>query len=92
MSHAALVEVTKRHVDFCSGEGIVMESLPQELLDIGQGFIALDPPRHTKVRRLLTAAFTPKQIRRINDQIRANAPAAPCLRLAPNTVGHRRWS
>jgi cytochrome P450 len=73
MSHAALVEVTKRHVDFCSGEGIVMESLPQELLDIGQGFIALDPPRHTKVRRLLTAAFTPKQIRRINDQIQANA-------------------
>ncbi len=73
MSHAALVEVTKRNEDFLSGEGIVMESMPQELLDAGQGFIAMDPPRHTKVRRLLTSAFTPKQITRINTQIRGNA-------------------
>ncbi len=71
--HADLVEVTKRHADFLSGEGIVMESMPQELLDAAQGFIAMDPPRHTKVRRLLSSAFTPKQISRINDQIRANA-------------------
>lgn len=72
-SHATLVEVTKRHEDFLSGEGIVFESLPQELLDTAQGFIAMDPPRHTKVRRLLTSAFTPRQIRRIQDRIRANA-------------------
>ncbi len=71
--HADLVEVTKRHEDFISGEGIVMESMPQELLDAGQGFIAMDPPRHTKIRRLLSSAFTPKQIRRIHDQIQANA-------------------
>ena len=71
--HADLVEVTKRHEDFISGEGIVMESMPQELLDAGQGFIAMDPPRHTKIRRLLSSAFTPKQIRRIDDQIQANA-------------------
>jgi cytochrome P450 len=71
--HADLVEVTKRHEDFLSGEGIVMESMPQELLDAGQGFIAMDPPRHTKIRRLLSAAFTPKQIARINDRIAANA-------------------
>lgn len=71
--HADLVEVTKRHEDFLSGEGIVMESIPQDLLDAAQGFIAMDPPRHTKIRRLLSSAFTPKQIRRINDQIEANA-------------------
>lgn len=71
--HADLVEVTKRHHDFVSGEGIVMESIPQELLDAAQGFIAMDPPRHTKVRRLLSSAFTPKQISRIGDQIFANA-------------------
>ena len=71
--HADLVEVTKRPGDFLSGEGIVFESMPQELLDAGQGFIAMDPPRHTKVRRLLSSAFTPKQIKRIDTQIRANA-------------------
>lgn len=71
--HADLVEVTRRHEDFLSGEGIVFESMPQELLDAGQGFIAMDPPRHTKVRKLLASAFTPRQMRRISEQIEANA-------------------
>ena len=71
--HADLVEVTRRHEDFVSGQGIVFESMPQELLDAGQGFIAMDPPRHTKVRRLLSSAFTPRQMARIGDRIEANA-------------------
>ena len=71
--HADLVEVTKRHEDFLSGQGIVFESMPQELLDAGQGFIAMDPPRHTKVRKLLASAFTPRQMRRISERIEANA-------------------
>lgn len=71
--YADLVEATKRHEDFVSGEGIVFESMPQELLDSGQGFIAMDPPRHTQVRRLLSSAFTPKQMARIDHRIRANA-------------------
>jgi cytochrome P450 len=71
--HADLVEVTKRHEDFVSGEGVVFDSMPQELLDAGQGFIAMDPPRHTRIRRLLASAFTPKQMRRIHALIQANA-------------------
>jgi len=73
VTHRHLVEVTRRHDDFLSGQGIVFESMPQELLDAAQGFIAMDPPRHTKVRRLLSAAFTPRQMARINDRIVANA-------------------
>ena len=71
--YADLVEVTRRHDDFVSGQGVVFESMPQELLDQGQGFIAMDPPRHTRIRRLLTAAFTPRQMARIDDDIVANA-------------------
>ncbi|MBY0291542.1 cytochrome P450 [Mycolicibacterium gadium] len=73
VTHPLLVAATRRHDDFVSGQGIVMESIPQELLDSAQGFIAMDPPRHTKIRRLLAAAFTPKQMRRISDRIHANA-------------------
>ena len=65
--------MTRRHDDFLSGQGVVFESMPQELLDQGQGFIAMDPPRHTRIRRLLTAAFTPRQMARIDDDIVANA-------------------
>ncbi len=68
-----LVEVTKRHDDFLSGPGILMESLPAELVEAGQSIIGMDPPRHTKLRRLVASAFTPKQMRRIEDRIRANA-------------------
>ena len=71
--HADLVEVTRRPGDFLSGKGITFESIPPELLDAAQGFIAMDPPRHTKIRRLVAAAFTPKQLARIDDQIVANA-------------------
>ncbi len=71
--HADLVEVTRRHDDFISGDGIVFDSIPAELLDAGQGFIAMDPPRHTQIRRLLVSAFTPKQMARIEQDIIANA-------------------
>ncbi|RUP06093.1 MAG: cytochrome P450 [Mycobacterium sp.] len=71
--HADLVEVTRRPQDFLSGEGIAFESIPKEMLDAAQGFIAMDPPRHTKLRRLMAAAFTPKQLARIDDHIVANA-------------------
>ena len=71
--HRDLVEVTKRPDDFVSGQGITFESLPPELLDAAQSFIAMDRPRHTKIRRLVASAFTPRQLRRIDDRIRANA-------------------
>ncbi len=71
--HADLVEVTRRPGDFLSGRGITFESLPLEVLDAAQGFIAMDPPRHTKIRRLMAAAFTPKQLARIDDHIVANS-------------------
>ena len=71
--HADLVEVTRRPGDFLSGKGITFESIPPELLDAAQGFIAMDPPRHTKIRRLVASAFTPKQLARIDGQIVANA-------------------
>jgi cytochrome P450 len=71
--HADLVEVTRRPGDFLSGRGITFESLPLEVLDAAQGFIAMDPPRHTKIRRLMAAAFTPKQLARIDEHIVANS-------------------
>ena len=71
--HADLDEVTRRPGDFLSGKGITFESLPLEVLDAAQGFIAMDPPRHTKIRRLMAAAFTPKQLARIDEHIVANS-------------------
>ncbi|MGA7054499.1 MAG: cytochrome P450, partial [Mycobacterium sp.] len=40
-----------------------------------QSFLAMDPPRHTKLRKVVSAAFTPRQVRRIEDSIKTNARA-----------------
>ena len=72
-THRHLVEVTRRPEDFMSAPSILMENMPVQVIDAAQSIIAMDPPRHTGLRRLLASAFTPKQMRRIEDQINANA-------------------
>lgn len=46
------------------GKPDTVDSNPQEM------FIAMDPPRHTEKRRVVTPAFTPSEIARLADSIR----------------------
>jgi cytochrome P450 len=72
-SHAGVVGVSNRPEDFCSGRGIQMEDVPEELAEAASSFLALDAPRHTKLRRLVASAFTPRRVKLIEDQIRDQA-------------------
>jgi len=58
---------------FCSGQGVQFADAPPEFLEASQSFLAMDPPRHTKLRGLVSAAFTPRQVKRIEDGIAASA-------------------
>src|SRR3954447_24115019 len=58
---------------FCSSQGVQFGDAPPEMLEASQSFLAMDAPRHTKLRKLVHSAFTPRQIARIEDGIRANA-------------------
>jgi cytochrome P450 len=58
---------------FCSGQGVQFTDAPPEALEASQSFLAMDDPRHTKLRGLVQSAFTPRQIARIEDGIRASA-------------------
>ncbi|MEU4673790.1 cytochrome P450 [Amycolatopsis sp. NPDC023774] len=71
--HADIVDVSRRSDVFVSGQGVMFENIPEEMLEASQSFLAMDAPRHTKIRKLVSAAFTPKQVRRIEEQIKANA-------------------
>ncbi|WP_374025224.1 cytochrome P450 [Mycobacterium sp. HNNTM2301] len=72
---ADIATVSRNNEVFLSGQGVMFENVPVELLEASQSFLAMDPPRHTKLRKLVSAAFTPRQIRRVEDSIRANANA-----------------
>jgi cytochrome P450 len=67
-----------RHVSrspklFRSGDGVLFEDAPPETLEASQSFLAMDAPRHTKVRGLVSAAFTPRQVRLLEDAIAEHA-------------------
>jgi len=68
-----IVTVSRTNDVFLSGRGVMFENVPVELLEAAQSFLAMDPPRHTKLRKLVSAAFTPRQVRQIEDSIKANA-------------------
>jgi cytochrome P450 len=58
---------------FCSSRGVVFGDAPPEMLEASQSFLAMDAPRHTKLRKLVHSAFTPRQIKRIEDGIQISA-------------------
>ena len=65
--------VSRNPALFRSGEGVLFEDAPPELLEASQSFLAMDAPRHTKVRGLVSAAFTPRQVRTLEDGIATHA-------------------
>jgi cytochrome P450 len=71
--HADIVTVSRDSETFLSGKGVLFENVPEELLEASQSFLAMDAPRHTLIRKVVHAAFTPRQVRRIEDSIKANA-------------------
>src|SRR4051794_33234959 len=73
--HADIVSVSRDSETFLSGKGVLFENVPEELLEASQSFLAMDAPRHTLIRKVVHAAFTPRQVRRIEDSVKANAHA-----------------
>src|ERR1700751_4905805 len=60
-----IASVSRNNDGFLSGRGVMLESVRVERREASQSFWAMDPPRHTKLRKLAQAALTPRQVRRI---------------------------
>lgn len=65
--------VSRNPQDFRSGDGVMFEDAPQEFLDMAISILAMDDPRHAAVRGLISSAFTPKQVRALEDGVRRDA-------------------
>lgn len=70
---ADVTTVSRRPDLYCSGRGIMIEDLPEEILEAASSFLATDHPRHTSLRRLVSAGFTPRRVALLEDKIAASA-------------------
>ena len=66
---------------FCSSHGTVLEMLGPNKADM-EIMIFMDPPEHTRYRRLVSKAFTPRRMKTLEDDIRAL-----CARILDGLVG-----
>ncbi|GAA2055460.1 cytochrome P450 [Williamsia deligens] len=71
--HADIAWVSKHPELFTSGQGVMIEEVPEDMLEASMSFLAMDGKRHTTLRRLVSAAFTPRRVAAIADQIRRQA-------------------
>lgn len=60
---------------FTSAQGVALDPMPADVQKFATFFLGMDPPQHTTYRRLISSAFTPRNVRRIEEQIHANAVA-----------------
>jgi cytochrome P450 len=65
--------ISRDPASFRSGDGVQFADAPPEMLEASQSFLAMDAPRHSKLRGLVSSAFTPRQVARIESGIRVNA-------------------
>lgn len=64
------VATVSRHPEiFSSAQGFSLDDMPPEALEFVGSMIAMDDPRHKRLRRLVQNAFTPKAIRGLTGNI-----------------------
>jgi cytochrome P450 len=70
VSHADVVEASRRPADFCSGQGAInIADMPTDMNEYFGSMINMDDPRHAHIRRIVSRAFSPKMIQRFEDQV-----------------------
>ena len=73
VKHKDIIEVSQHNDVFVSGYGVMFDLLPPMFLEMAMSFLAMDNPKHDKIRKLVSSAFTPKQIRKIDADIAERA-------------------
>jgi len=71
--HADVQAVSRDPARFSSLDGPSLPTLPPE--QRGAMVVSMDPPDHTRMRRLVSAGFTPRMITKLEDQARTWAAA-----------------
>jgi cytochrome P450 len=68
--HADIEHISSKPELFCSGKGAVsIVDMPQEMHEFYGSMISMDNPRHAKIRRIVSSAFTPRMLEELLDSV-----------------------
>lgn len=72
-SYDDIVEMSRQPEIYSSAAGITLTDLPQDFLEFYSSMIAMDDPRHGKLRKLVSRGFTPKMLTSLDGSITTEA-------------------
>ncbi len=64
-----ILHVSKNPKIFSSAQGITIMDQPVEFLEFFSSMIAMDDPRHARLRRIVSAGFTPRVLQRLEGSV-----------------------
>jgi len=72
--HADVVTASRRSDLFCSGRGgVQIVDLPPEMAEFFGSMIAMDDPRHARLRGIVSRGFTPRALARLQHDVERRA-------------------
>ena len=73
--HADVVLASRRSDLFCSGKGVNIADLPAEMNEFFGSMIAMDDPRHARLRGIVSRGFTPRALGKLQHDVERRAKA-----------------
>lgn len=76
VTQADIQAVSRDAETFASGQqygGVMLEDVPEDMLEGAHSILAMDAPRHHRLRKVISSVFTPRRVRRIEEQIAEQA-------------------
>jgi cytochrome P450 len=72
--HADIIEASRHPDAFCSGKGATsVADLPVEFNEYFGSMINMDAPRHARLRRIVSRAFSPRMVAKFEEDVRSAA-------------------
>ena len=71
--HAPILEVSRNPQVYSSARGVTINDFPPEFNEYFNSIIAMDDPRHARLRRIVSAGFTPRMLARLEGSIQNQA-------------------
>ena len=71
--HAPILEVSRNPQIYSSASGITINEFPPEFNEYFNSIISMDDPRHARLRRLVSAGFTPRMLARLEESVQDQA-------------------